>query len=75
MTRATCSHIGAELNAVGNHQLDKGRAELPQNGGCKQMKGAADGAAPGLAGFPSAGHLLDPIGTTKVSFPVDRPVQ
>ncbi|WP_051242179.1 bifunctional metallophosphatase/5'-nucleotidase [Azohydromonas australica] len=40
----TLNHIGVEFNAVGNHEFDKGRAELLrlQNGGCKLVNGAAD---------------------------------
>jgi 5'-nucleotidase len=38
------NHIGVEFNAVGNHEFDKGSAELRrlQNGGCKITNGAAD---------------------------------
>jgi len=38
------NHIGVEFNAVGNHEFDKGSAELRrlQNGGCKQTAGAPD---------------------------------
>ena len=40
----TLNQIGVEFNAVGNHEFDKGSAELRrlQNGGCK----LADGGAP-----------------------------
>ena len=38
------NHIGVEFNAVGNHEFDKGSAELRrlQNGGCKITNGATD---------------------------------
>ena len=40
----TLNRIGLEFNAVGNHEFDKGSAELLrlQNGGCKSAGGAAD---------------------------------
>ena len=40
----TLNKIGVEFNAVGNHEFDKGSAELRrlQNGGCKITNGAAD---------------------------------
>jgi 5'-nucleotidase len=40
----TLNRIGVELNAVGNHEFDKGSAELKrlQNGGCKVTDGAPD---------------------------------
>lgn len=40
----TLNHIGLEFNAVGNHEFDKGAAELRrlQNGGCKISNGAVD---------------------------------
>lgn len=40
----TLNRIGVEFNAVGNHEFDKGAAELRrlQNGGCKQSGGSAD---------------------------------
>ncbi|MED5619813.1 bifunctional metallophosphatase/5'-nucleotidase [Ideonella sp. BN130291] len=40
----TLNHIGVEFNAVGNHEFDKGAAELRrlQNGGCKFTNGAPD---------------------------------
>ena len=53
----TLNRIGVEFNAVGNHEFDKGAAELLrlQNGGCKITNGAQDpnsckGAAVGHAG-------------------------
>ena len=40
----TLNHIGVEFSAVGNHEFDKGSAELRrlQNGGCKLTNGAPD---------------------------------
>ncbi len=40
----TLNRIGLEFSSVGNHEFDKGSAELLrlQNGGCKQLGGAAD---------------------------------
>ena len=40
----TLNRIGLEFNAVGNHEFDKGSAELLrlQNGGCKITNGAID---------------------------------
>lgn len=40
----TLNRIGLEFNAVGNHEFDKGSAELLrlQNGGCKVVNGAPD---------------------------------
>ena len=40
----TLNRIGLEFNAVGNHEFDKGSAELLrlQNGGCKIAAGAVD---------------------------------
>ncbi len=40
----TLNHIGVDFNAVGNHEFDKGSAELRrlQNGGCKQTNSAQD---------------------------------
>ncbi|MDM0026510.1 bifunctional metallophosphatase/5'-nucleotidase [Variovorax saccharolyticus] len=40
----TLNRIGVEFNAVGNHEFDKGSAELRrlQNGGCKLMDGVPD---------------------------------
>jgi len=40
----TLNKIGVEFNAVGNHEFDKGSAELKrlQNGGCKITNGAPD---------------------------------
>ncbi len=40
----TLNRIGLEFNAVGNHEFDKGSAELLrlQNGGCKMTSGAID---------------------------------
>jgi 5'-nucleotidase len=40
----TLNKIGLEFNAVGNHEFDKGSAELRrlQNGGCKSTNGALD---------------------------------
>jgi 5'-nucleotidase len=40
----TLNRIGVEFNAVGNHEFDKGSAELLrlQNGGCKQTGGQTD---------------------------------
>lgn len=40
----TLNHIGVEFNAVGNHEFDKGSAELKrlQNGGCKITNGVPD---------------------------------
>ena len=40
----TLNLIGLEFSSVGNHEFDKGSAELLrlQNGGCKQTAGAAD---------------------------------
>ena len=40
----TLNRIGVEFNAVGNHEFDKGSAELLrlQNGGCKQTNGVND---------------------------------
>jgi len=40
----TLNKIGVEFNAVGNHEFDKGSAELRrlQNGGCKMVDGAPD---------------------------------
>lgn len=40
----TLNRIGLEFNAVGNHEFDKGSAELLrlQSGGCKQTGGAQD---------------------------------
>jgi 5'-nucleotidase len=40
----TLNKIGLEFNAVGNHEFDRGRAELLrlQNGGCKITDGAID---------------------------------
>ena len=40
----TLNRIGLEFNAVGNHEFDKGAAELLrlQNGGCKTRDGVAD---------------------------------
>ena len=40
----TLNRIGLEFNAVGNHEFDKGTAELLrlQNGGCKITAGAVD---------------------------------
>lgn len=40
----TLNHIGVEFNAVGNHEFDKGSAELRrlQMGGCKLVNGVAD---------------------------------
>ena len=40
----TLNKIGVEFNAVGNHEFDKGAAELRrlQNGGCKIVAGAQD---------------------------------
>ncbi len=40
----TLNRIGLEFNAVGNHEFDKGWAELLrlQNGGCKMVNGAPD---------------------------------
>jgi 5'-nucleotidase len=54
----TLNKIGLEFNAVGNHEFDKGKAELLrlQKGGCKFVNGAPDpnsckgfgSAAPGM---------------------------
>ncbi|WP_077034503.1 bifunctional UDP-sugar hydrolase/5'-nucleotidase [Pelomonas sp. KK5] len=40
----TLNHIGVEFNAVGNHEFDKGAAELKrlQSGGCKLTNGQPD---------------------------------
>ena len=40
----TLNRIGVDFNAVGNHEFDKGSAELKrlQNGGCKITNGAID---------------------------------
>ncbi|HYR26310.1 MAG TPA: bifunctional metallophosphatase/5'-nucleotidase [Aquabacterium sp.] len=40
----TLNKIGVEFNAVGNHEFDKGKAELLrlQNGGCKTTHGVQD---------------------------------
>ncbi len=40
----TLNRIGLEFNAVGNHEFDKGKAELLrlQHGGCKQTGGVTD---------------------------------
>lgn len=40
----TLNRIGVEFNAVGNHEFDRGAAELQrlQNGGCKLTNGATD---------------------------------
>ncbi len=40
----TLNKIGVEFNAVGNHEFDKGAAELRrlQRGGCKMVNGAPD---------------------------------
>jgi 5'-nucleotidase len=40
----TLNRIGVDFNAVGNHEFDKGTAELLrlQNGGCKQTGGVTD---------------------------------
>jgi 5'-nucleotidase len=40
----TLNRIGLEFNAVGNHEFDKGSAELLrlQNGGCKAVNGVID---------------------------------
>lgn len=40
----TLNRIGLEFNSVGNHEFDKGSAELLrlQNGGCKMTAGATD---------------------------------
>lgn len=40
----TLNKIGLEFNAVGNHEFDKGKAELQrlQNGGCRFVGGLAD---------------------------------
>lgn len=40
----TLNKIGVEFNAVGNHEFDKGKAELLrlQNGGCKTTNGVPD---------------------------------
>lgn len=40
----TLNRIGMEFNAVGNHEFDRGAAELLrlQNGGCKSVNGASD---------------------------------
>jgi 5'-nucleotidase len=40
----TLNRIGLEFNSVGNHEFDKGSAELQrlQNGGCKTTGGATD---------------------------------
>src|SRR5262245_52107238 len=40
----TLNRIGLEFNAVGNHEFDKGFAELLrlQNGGCKKVSGIVD---------------------------------
>ena len=40
----TLNRIGLEFNAVGNHEFDKGSAELLrlQHGGCKMVNGAPD---------------------------------
>jgi 5'-nucleotidase len=40
----TLNKVGVEFNAVGNHEFDKGAAELRrlQNGGCKMTDGAPD---------------------------------
>jgi 5'-nucleotidase len=40
----TLNRIGLEFNAVGNHEFDKGAAELRrlQTGGCRQSGGSAD---------------------------------
>ncbi len=40
----TLNRIGLEFNAVGNHEFDKGSAELLrlQNGGCRVVNGAQD---------------------------------
>jgi 5'-nucleotidase len=40
----TLNHIGVDFNAVGNHEFDKGAAELRrlQQGGCKFTDGAPD---------------------------------
>ena len=40
----TLNRIGLEFNSVGNHEFDKGSAELLrlQNGGCKNTAGATD---------------------------------
>ncbi|MEY4763434.1 MAG: hypothetical protein RI907_107 [Pseudomonadota bacterium] len=50
----TLNHIGVEFNAVGNHEFDKGKAELLrlQNGGCKQVNGVLD--ANSCKGYGSA---------------------
>lgn len=50
----TLNLIGVEFNAVGNHEFDKGKAELLrlQNGGCKQVNGVPD--ANSCRGFGSA---------------------
>jgi 5'-nucleotidase len=40
----TLNHVGVEFNAVGNHEFDKGKAELRrlQTGGCKLTNGLPD---------------------------------
>ena len=55
----TLNRIGVEFNAVGNHEFDKGSAELKrlQNGGCKLTNSVPDPNSCKGLGSQFAGHL------------------
>jgi 5'-nucleotidase len=55
----TLNRIGLEFNAVGNHEFDKGSAELKrlQHGGCKQVDGMPDPNSCKGFGSEQPGHF------------------
>lgn len=76
----TLNRIGLEFNAVGNHEFDKGSAELLrlQNGGCKMTAGVVDpnscqGAAAGTPA-PFEGARLQWLSANVISTATGKPL-
>ena len=76
----TLNRIGLEFNSVGNHEFDKGSAELLrlQNGGCKMTAGATDpnscqGAAAGTP-VPFEGAKFKWLSANVVSTATGKPL-
>lgn len=76
----TLNRIGLEFNSVGNHEFDKGSAELLrlQNGGCKVTAGATDpnscqGAAAGTP-VPFEGAKFKWLSANVVSTATGKPL-
>ncbi|MDB5929443.1 MAG: bifunctional metallophosphatase/5-nucleotidase [Polaromonas sp.] len=76
----TLNRIGLEFNAVGNHEFDKGSAELLrlQNGGCKTTAGATDpnsckGAAAGTP-VPFEGARFKWLSANVISTATGKPL-